>query len=498
MGAAARVTAVALAAGALAGTPPAAKDTWLAVETPRLQIVSNASESAAIEVAQKLDRFVEALSSIVEIDPPVDVPLPVLAFKDDSSFAPFRPRANGAPLNVSGYFQRDEDESFAALSLHAAGDEQPYRAIFHEYTHALTARAGAAWPLWLYEGLAEFCSTFESRGRQIVLGRPVTRHVHALEQRTIPPLRAVVAVGRSSPQSAESRDPMFYAESWALVHYLIASDAGRRARPLRALVDRLAGGMEPQTALEQAVGSDLAHLERDLRAYIAQARYSPVVSSSTRTETQTTLTVRRVADPEADVWLGSRLMRIGQPLEAQAYLGRAQSADPRTPRLDESLGFLALTTDKYEEALSHFVRAIAQDSANPLAHYYYAETLRRRATARGAVLPADVARAMAPGLRAAIRLRPSFARAHYLLGYVQLVTGDDLIEGIDALQTAIRLAPPNHAALLTLASIELKVRDYADARKNAQTLVEAPDADEAIKADARRVLAAVSQGLGGR
>jgi hypothetical protein len=146
MGTAARVTAVALAAGALAGTPLGAKDAWLAVETPRLQIVSNAGESAAIEVAQKLERFVEALSSIVEIDPPGEVPLPVLAFKDDGSFAPFRPRANGAPLNVSGYFQRDEDESFAALSLHAAGDEQPLRAIFHEYTHALTARAGAAWP----------------------------------------------------------------------------------------------------------------------------------------------------------------------------------------------------------------------------------------------------------------------------------------------------------------------------------------------------------------
>jgi len=488
-----RAAAAALVFAFIAASIASAKDAWIAVLTPRFHIVSDARESDAIDAARRLERFVDAFSSLVDVELPA-VPLPVVAFKDDGSFAPFRPRAGGKPLNVSGFFQRADDENFMALSLHPSGDEQPYRAMFHEYAHALTARAGARWPLWLYEGLAEFSSTFEARGAQSALGRPISRHIHLLEQQTLIPVGDLV-VGRQSafPAAAESQQPIFYAESWALVHYLVASDFGRRAQPLRALFDRLAAGTPGPQALEEAVGSNLVRLDGDLRAYIHQGRYSAVVSAIKGTSNRTTLAVRALGPADVDVWLGGLLMRIGQPHEALEYLSRALSSDPRAPRLEESLGFVALNDRQYDEALVHLTRAIAQDPENPLAHYYYAETLRRRVTEQGRLLTPDVARAMTLALRAAIRLRPSFARAHYLLGYAQLVTGDDLVEGIDALQTAIRLAPPNKAAVLTLASIELKVGDLADATRHAQALIDAPDTDEAIKEDARRVLAAAER-----
>jgi tetratricopeptide (TPR) repeat protein len=205
--------------------------------------------------------------------------------------------------------------------------------------------------------------------------------------------------------------------------------------------------------------------------------------------------VRTLPEAEAEVLQGSLLMRVGRGEQAEPYFTRARALDPDAPRLEESLGFLSLNRGQYEEAVAHLERAIQQDPANPLAHYYYAETLRRQVMEQGRPLPAEVARAMAEPLRRAIALRPAFARAYYLLGYAHLVTGDDLSEGMRLLRTAIDLVPPYRAAALTLASIQLKMRDYAAAKATAQAILDAPDAAADIKADAARVLATANANL---
>jgi hypothetical protein len=60
----------------------------------------------------------------------------------------------------------------------------------------------------------------------------------------------------------------------------------------------------------------------------------------------------------------------------------------------------------------------------------------------------------------------------------------------------MRLAPPHRGAMLTLASIQLKMRNYEAAQATARAIVGAPDASEAIKAEARRLLSLVDQHLG--
>jgi tetratricopeptide (TPR) repeat protein len=485
-------TSIAIALQLWAGAAP---EKWIGIRTSRFDIISNAGETSAKDVATRLEEFVNAVASLARVPPASDLPLTVVAFRDDSSFAPFRPKQNGRTLNLSGYFQRADDENLIALSLQTPPDEQPYRVIFHEYAHALMAHAAGIWPLWLYEGLAEFYSTFDAHDAQVVLGRPIKQHVRRLEQEQLLPLRALFAIDRASPMDTEDRQSMFYAESWALVHYLIASDEGKRSKPIAWLIDGLATGATQDAALRDAVRVDLTTLDRNFRAYVADGRYLPVVTAIERHTTRTPANVRTLTGPETDVLQGNLLMRVGRPDEAEPLLMRARAVDPKTPRLEESLGFLALTAGRYDEAAGHLQQAIVQDPQNALARYYYAETLRRRVMEQGLPLPAEVARVMADPLRAAVRLRPSFARAYYLLGYVQFVTGDDLAEGIRLLETAMRLAPPNRAAMLTLASIQLKLREYSAAKATAQAIIDSPDAVATVRADARRVLDAADEGL---
>ena len=487
-----------LAVAALELPATAAKDDWISVRTPHLAIVSSAGERATTRLAERLERFVDAFSSFVDVGADPDVPVTVMVFGNDAAFAPFRPRQNGRTLNLSGYFQRADDENVIALSLETSADEHPYRVIFHEYAHALTARAAAVWPLWLQEGLAEFYSTFEADSRRVALGQPIREHARLLREQRLLPLRTLFEVGRDEPMAGENPQGIFYAEAWALVHYLLAGDGGRRRTAFAEYLDALSAGQPPDRAFAQACGADDDAVEDDLRRYIGDGRYVGVNVTVEQPARDVQASVRPLTEAEAEVFQGSLLMRVGRGDQADAHFARARALDPRVARLEESLGFLALSRAQYEDAIAHLREATAQDPANPLAHYYYAEALRRQIMERGRALPAEVARAMADPLRRAIASRPSFARAYYLLGYVHFVTGEDLPEGVRLLETAIRLAPPHRGAMLTLASIQLKTRDYAAAKATAQKILDAPDASEAIKTEARRLVDVVDQNLSGR
>src|SRR5262245_16960044 len=86
-------------------TTVAAKDTWVSVRTKNFFMLGNASEKDIRKVGLKLEQFREVFTRLfpkLKFNTPV--PTTVIVFKSDSSFAPFKPRANTA-----GYFQAGTD-----------------------------------------------------------------------------------------------------------------------------------------------------------------------------------------------------------------------------------------------------------------------------------------------------------------------------------------------------------------------------------------------------
>jgi tetratricopeptide (TPR) repeat protein len=483
------------AAAALCASPSAAKDKWIAVRTPHLNIVGSAGEGATRKVAEQLERFVDGLGAFAGTQIAADVPVTVVAFKNDAAYRPFRPRQNGRTLDVVGYFQRADDEHLIALSLETGAHGEPFRVIFHEYAHALMARSSVLWPLWLQEGMAEFYSAFQADGRRFTLGDWIREHPPLLTAQRLLPIRELFAVDLNSPTYRGSNQDIFYAQSWLLTHYFMAGDGGRRRASLDQFVNGLSAGQSVERSFADAFRTDEITLQDELKRYLAAGRYIGASLALQRPAPRVTSAVRVLSDAEAEVSQGSLLMRVGRGDEADAYFARARALDPKAPRLEESEGFLALSRARYAEAAEHLRQAIAQDPQNPLAHYYYAETLRREEMEQGRVLSPARARAMADPLRSVIALNPSFVRAYYLLGYAHVMSGDDLPEGVRALETAIRLAPPHRAAMLTLASVQLKMRAFAAARLTAQAIVDAHDATPVQKSEARLIVESAEQSL---
>src|ERR1041384_8584461 len=86
-------------------TPVAAKDTWVSVRTKNFFMLGNASEKDIRKVALKLEQFREVFTRLfpkMRFNTPV--PTTVVVFKNDSSYAPFKPGPNTA-----GYFQPGPD-----------------------------------------------------------------------------------------------------------------------------------------------------------------------------------------------------------------------------------------------------------------------------------------------------------------------------------------------------------------------------------------------------
>src|SRR5262249_51344150 len=132
----------------------------------------------------------------------------------------------GKPSRVSGFFQASRDGNFIALATGWSTDLRPI--IFHEYLHYFLHSNFPPQPTWYDEGLADFYSTFFATESEARIGRPVERHILLLRNQAMLPLQKLFALRQASPEyNEESRRGLFYAESWALVHYLMRGEPRR-------------------------------------------------------------------------------------------------------------------------------------------------------------------------------------------------------------------------------------------------------------------------------
>src|SRR3989454_527444 len=211
---------------------PPETDSWIQVRTAHFVLYSNASEKRTLDLGRRLERFRAALSRFnktFRVDPPVSTFIYV--FKDDASLAPYKKRFDGRPVELSGLFVGRIDGYY--IILNGERHAEPLQVIFHEYTHHFLENNLHRVPAWFNEGLAECYSTFRADDRTASIGMTQTDHVLFLRDHALLPLRELFAVTTSSPDYNEGeRRGVFYAESWALMHYLMWDKPERKPRSI--------------------------------------------------------------------------------------------------------------------------------------------------------------------------------------------------------------------------------------------------------------------------
>lgn len=463
------------------------------VRSKNFLLVGNTNEKEIRQVGVRLEQFREVFSRLftgANVKSPV--PTTVIVFKSDSSYRPFKPSPN-----VSGYFQPGPDVNYITLTTEYRGVEQnSFGIIFHEYTHLLVNATSGNVPIWFNEGLAEYYSTFSiADDQKVVLGRPISNHVFLLRQKKMLPLRALFRVDHNSPDYNErAKQSIFYAQSWALMHYLIQSKGGERLTQVGKFLDLMTTNVPMEEAFKQAFSMTFEAMESELRNYVQRDRY-PVSTGhfESKVKFDTEMQAAPISEAEAQAYLGDLLLHGNRP-EAESYLQKALELDPNLAMAHASMGMLRVRQHKPDEARKSLERAVAGNSQSYLTHYYYAYALSREGIAEGELVttyPAEAATKMRAELRKAIELRPDYPESYSLLAFVNLVSGTQLDESVQLLKRALTIAPGRNDFSLMLAQVLMRKEDFKGARQLLNQL-KGNNADEQVRQRAERLLTQIA------
>ena len=452
-----------VSSGPLSG-PVAAKDRWLSVRSKNFLLLGNANEKQIRQVGIRLEQFREAFAQMfpnaVHHSP---VPTTVVVFKSDDSYRPFKPNEN-----VAGYFQAGQDVNYITLTTEVRGQQDPFAIIFHEYTHLLINNTTPNMPLWFNEGLAEYYSTFSIRNNtDVIIGSPISSHVFLLRENRMLPLRTLFKVDDKSPYYNEGdKQSVFYAESWALIHYLILGKDGQRFPQMGNFLKLIAADVPLEAAFQQAFATSFENMEKELHGYVQRDRY-PIFTGHFQNKlvVETEMQTLPISDAEVQAYLGDMLVHSYRD-DSEDYLQRSLKLDPNQPMANASLAMLRLRQGKMDQARDMLARAAA-NSGNFLIHYYYAYALSREGSGEMQEVSAfapEAAATMRAELKKAIELRPDFFESHSLLAFVNLVTDTNIAESVEMLKQALVSVPSKSNLQFMLAQLYTRQENYQEAR----------------------------------
>ena len=434
---------VCLAALVLVGLPARADAKWTRIATEHFVFVGDAPERQIRDIAQRLELFRDVLSRMFSSRATASpVPTVVVVFENDRSYNPFKPRFQGRMVEVGGYFTAMPDTNY--ITVNASAGAFAFETIFHEYTHFLLNNAVGHLPVWLNEGLAGFYETFEPRdgGKGAMIGIPSERQLRELQATlTFLPLSELLTVDHTSPLYNEgSRRGTFYAQSWALVHFLTLGSP-QRAGLLQQYLTATSQGEPSLEAFHTVFGNDLAAIDEEVRLYVRKFRLNALRLQFTDQITAASI-ARGTTVSDADVagYLGDLLVGTNRLDEARVFLTDAIAAAPHAAGAITSLGLLEFRESRPEEALALLERAVALAPDQPAASRVLGRLLLQRA-ARGGLDEDDLYLRARSHLAHARSLEPQHTTTMVMLAQAELAIDPDSDAGLQLLREVVAAVP---------------------------------------------------------
>jgi tetratricopeptide (TPR) repeat protein len=458
---------------------------WIQVTSPHFVVATSSSEKQGRRIADQFERMRSVFhAAFPKLNMDSGTPIIVLAVKDEKDFRALEPEAYLAKgsLKLGGLFMRGADKNYVLMRLDAEGDH-PYAVIYHEYTHFLIGKSADWMPLWMNEGLAEFYENTEIHEKEASLGEPSGENLQWLRENRLLPLPTLFSVDRKSPcYHEEKKGSIFYAESWALTHYILMNDFAQKTHRLGDYSALVAQKADPVTAAGQVFG-DLKQLESNLDHYIHGGAFRYFKMATTTEVDDSAFKVEALAGTQSDALRADFLAYNQRTSDAQALLDRVLQEDPKNVLAHETKGFLAFQQGHLDEGEKWYAQAVQLDSHSYLAHYYYAVISMR--DSRELSQPDRIE----SSLREAIRLNPSFAPAFDSLGVFLGMHHKNLDEAHTMGLTAISLDPTNIDYRINVANILMameKGQSAIEVLRAAAKLAKTPEESQIVADVLRR------------
>ena len=466
---------------------PSQADRWIRLQAPHFLIFSDATPERTTELARQIETFRAALLELGSgLEARSPVPTVVFIFKDHENYRPYRLRTD-----IAGFFVKHRDGNSIAVNAGVTGGD-PWQVVFHEYLHFFLNNNFTDIPLWLDEGMAEALSTFTLKGTTAHLGAPLANHREWLAKNPLMPLDQLFAIDTGSRDYQEgTRQGTFYAESWALVHYLAFGNGSAVAEPRGngsaangargedsggTFLRGIKRGGSLREYMQPRIGEDHGALLDRLRAYVKEGRF-PGVDQQLGSLDEVRLPAS-TSVPRAELLyrLGDYLLHLdpSRAKQAERHLREAVALDPKHGPAWAALGQMEHTRGRFKEASALFDKALKLAPDDPSIALLYAYSLVERTFPPGVMVRrevGDVPKALLQArdmFRRALKDSPDIVEAWAGLGSTWAFDSGDVSQGIAALEKALTLAPGRVDVAVDLA--ELYVR--SGKRQRGEDLIE--------------------------
>jgi hypothetical protein len=440
------------------------KESWVEVRSPHFVAYSDDGEAEARRALMAFEGLRSVFGVIfpgIRLDPPK--PMLLIVTRDQDSMARFLPEAFGGkdPKRPAGVFLMRSDRNYAILRTDVSSQvDQPYFALFHEYTHSIVHQNFPSLPTWLDEGIADYYGATEIQSNKVYLGRIPRGRLQELRDRARLPMETLLTVTQDSPHYQEGEKAgIFYAQSWAFVHYLFMAEEARKAGLFQAYLKALGREKDPLAAAKEGFG-DLGKLQANLGMYSHRTIFQFWVLPLAVQLTDKDLQVRAMNEAEALVVRAEFLQYTQHEKGSRPLLEQALALAPRDPGVHAALGYSYVLRGEGEEASLHFEESMRLGSQDFRPPYYLAKLAQGRGPAGS-----EHRTRILTWLDAAGRWRPDFPGTHLVRCRQYLSEPRDPVRAIQEGKAAVEGEPQNLAyqADLGLAFINLDMEKQAKA-----------------------------------
>ena len=324
-----------------------------------------------------------------------------------------------------------------------------------------------------------------------MVGMAPQQHVELLKGSTLIPIRDLLEINQqSSVYNEGSRRGVFYAQSWALVHYLTFGNA-ERTKQFRQFLASVRSGSPAPAAFAEAFG-DAAVLDRELFMYVRNYLFPAILFDfGAKVGAGTVQKGEPLDDMDAAIYLADLQGRVGRLEESRTRLAAILKQNPNAARAHTALGLQEFRANQLDKALPLLERASSLGTNDGWVQNAYGRALIAHFGGGGS---SDTAQATVQRARTvltrAVELDPNSAFAAAMLGYVELILDTDAAHAAALLERATQLAPSREQYRLFLAQAWMRQREFAKATGQLGPLV-ARGRDPQIRSQARDLLGRV-------
>ena len=444
------------------------RENWIEIKSPHYTIYSNAGEHDGRRVAAQFEE-IRALfeQSFPKLRVDFGKPTIVYVLKDENSLKLLMPTygQNKNSMKLAGLYQLSNDKNFSVVRADVTGTgTNPYHVMYHEWAHGLFRLNYRGLPLWLDEGLAEYWGGSDIDNQEGRVGMADPAQLHVLRQNAFLPISTLVSIDATSPlYNSKDHAGMFYAESWAIVHYFSLAPEVRDQHLLDKYLAALQATDDPIEAANRSFG-DLKKLGEKLEAYTRQSAFLYQRISVKSDISEKDFAARHLSPAEGLVALADYLVHTNHLPEAITILHEAEKLDAKTPHLHDELAYYHFVKADYDNSLKEFDLAIAEDPNDATAYYYKASIPYRKSGYDREATPQIIA-----NLQKVISLQPNFAPAHAFLCIAYTQSAETKPKAFAEAKKAMDLEPGNLGYFIDAGRALIATNDLANAKKVADT-----------------------------